>query len=98
MRVHAASVNPVDWKLRQGDMKAMVPDQFPATAGQDLAGVIEAVDDEVADLQVGDAVYAMMATGLTGAYAEYAVLDRSAVAPSRKRWISCRRRRCRWAR
>ena len=80
VRVHAASVNPVDWKLRQGDMKAMVPDQFPATAGQDLAGVVEAVGDEVADFRVGDAVYAMMATGLTGAYAEYAVLDRSAVA------------------
>lgn len=80
VRVHAASVNPVDWKLRQGGMKAMLEVAFPSTAGQDLAGVIEAVGDGVTDLHVGDAVYAMLGTGRTGAYAEYALLDRTAVA------------------
>jgi len=80
MRVHAASVNPIDWKLREGALKAFVPVLLPATAGQDLAGVIAAVGDGVTDLHVGDAVFAMTATGAFGAYAEYAVLDRSAVA------------------
>ena len=79
VRVHAASVNPVDWKLRQGDMKAMFDVTFPSTAGEDLAGVVEEVGDGVEGLRVGDAVYAMMAATLTGAYAEFAVLDAAAV-------------------
>ncbi len=80
VRVHAASVNPIDWKVREGALKAFVPVQFPVTAGQDLAGVVAALGDDVTDLQVGDAVFAMTATGTFGAYAEYAVLDRLAVA------------------
>ena len=80
VRVHAASVNPVDWKLRQGDLKGMLDVSFPSTAGQDLAGVVEAVGEGVVSFQPGDAVYAMMPTGLTGAYAEYAVLDAGALA------------------
>lgn len=80
IRIHAASVNPIDWKLREGMLKAFVPLALPVVAGQDLAGVIEAVGEHVDDLQVGDAVFAMLATNVLGAYAEYAVLDRSAVA------------------
>lgn len=80
VRVHAASVNPVDWKLRRGDLKGMMDVTFPSTAGQDLAGVVEAAGDGVTAIQPGDAVYAMMPTGQTGAYAEYAVLDEGGVA------------------
>ncbi len=80
VRVHAASVNPIDWKVRQGALEEFVPIQFPAIAGQDLAGVVTAVGEGVNDLDVGDAAFAMTATGAYGAYAEYAVLDRSAVA------------------
>lgn len=80
VRVHAASVNPIDWKLRDGVLKAMMPVRFPATAGQDLAGVVESVGEGATGLRPGDAVFAMMATDATGAYAEYALLDQSAVA------------------
>lgn len=80
VRVHAASVNPVDWKLRQGDLKGMLDVPFPSTAGEDLAGVVEAVGEGVTALQAGDAVYAMMPIVPTGAYAEYALLDAAAVA------------------
>ena len=80
VRVHAASVNPVDWKLREGALKGMFEVLFPSTAGQDLAGVVEAVGEGVTGLQAGDAVYAMMPVSPTGAYAEYAVLDAAAVA------------------
>ena len=80
VRVHAASVNPIDWKLRSGALQAFMPLRFPATAGQDLAGVVEAVGGEVPDLRPGDAVFAMTATDALGAYAEFAVLDRTAVA------------------
>ena len=80
VRVRAASVNPVDWKLRQGDLKGMIDTPLPSTAGEDLAGVVEAVGEGVTALQPGDAVYAMMPASLTGAYAEYAVLDAAVVA------------------
>jgi len=79
VRVHAASVNPIDWKLRQGDLKAMMDVTFPSTAGEDLAGVIEEVGDGVEGMQAGDAVYAMMPASQTGAYAEFAVLEAAAV-------------------
>ncbi|MBV9748602.1 MAG: NADP-dependent oxidoreductase [Acetobacteraceae bacterium] len=80
VRVRAASVNPIDWKLRDGALQAFMPVRFPAIAGEDLAGVVEAVGNDVTDLRVGDAVFAMTASDALGAYAEYAVLDRSAVA------------------
>ena len=79
VRVRAASVNPVDWKLRQGDLKAMFDVKFPSTAGEDLAGVVEEVGDGVEELRAGDAVYAMMPLDPTGAYAEFAVLEAEAV-------------------
>ena len=80
VRIHAASVNPVDWRLREGEMKAFIQIQFPATVGRDLAGVIEAVSEDVHGLRPGDEVFAVMPREAFGAYAEYAVLDQSAVA------------------
>ena len=79
VRVHAASVNPVDWKLRQGDLKAMFDVNLPCTAGEDLAGVVEQLGDGVEGLRVGEAVYAMMPLDPTGAYAEFALLEAKAV-------------------
>ena len=66
--------------LREGMLKDFIPLRLPRIAGQDLAGVIEAIGDGVDDLSVGDSVFAMTATPDGGAYADYAVLDRSAVA------------------
>jgi NADPH:quinone reductase-like Zn-dependent oxidoreductase len=80
VRVHASSVNPIDWKLREGLLQAIMPLRLPATAGQDLAGIVEAVGADVSDLAPGTAVYAMSGTGELGAYAEHAVLDRSVLA------------------
>ncbi len=80
VRVRAASVNPIDWKLREGVLRALMPVRFPAIAGEDLAGVVEALGDGVTDLRVRDAVFAMTAMDVLGGYAEYAVLDRSATA------------------
>lgn len=73
VRVHAAGVNPVDWKMRRGMMK--VP--LPRTAGVDLAGVVEAVGPGVSGLQPGEAVYG---SG-QGTYADYAVASISGLAP-----------------
>lgn len=80
VRIHAASVNPVDWRLREGEMKAFIQVQFPATVGRDLAGVVEAVSADVHGLRPGDQVFAVMPKEAFGAYAEYAVLDQSSVA------------------
>lgn len=80
IRIHAASVNPIDWKLRSGEMKAMIPLELPTGAGQDVAGEIEAVGEGVDEFKVGDAVFAMMGLMPAGAYAEYVVLDQTAVA------------------
>lgn len=70
VRVHAAGVNPIDWKVRQGLRKQLVAMQFPYIPGMEIAGVVEEVGPEVTALQVGQAVYGR---STTGAYAEYAV-------------------------
>ncbi len=80
IKIHAASVNPIDWKIRSGAMKAFIPLPLPSGAGQDLAGVIVAVGTGVTDVKVGDEVYAMMGMEGAGAYAEFVALDRAAFA------------------
>jgi NADPH:quinone reductase-like Zn-dependent oxidoreductase len=68
IHVHAAGVNPVDWKIRQGFMKDFRPMQFPYIPGVDLAGVVEEVGPGVTAFQKGQAVFGQSAKG---AYAEY---------------------------
>ncbi len=80
VRIHAASVNPIDWKLRQGLLKDLAPLRLPIISGQDLAGTVEAVGEDVRGLRPGDEVFGMTAMPDGGAYAEYAVLDEAAVA------------------
>jgi NADPH:quinone reductase-like Zn-dependent oxidoreductase len=70
VRVHAAGVNPIDWKVRQGLRKHLLPMQFPYIPGMEMAGVVEEVGPDVTTLQIGQAVYGR---STTGAYAEYAV-------------------------
>ena len=71
MRVVAAAVNPIDWKIRQGHLKTMVPYVFPLTLGWDFSGVIEALGSEVSGLAVGDAVFSRPDIRRDGSYAEY---------------------------
>lgn len=79
VRVHAAGVNPLDWKLRSGHVKDRLPLEMPAILGADVAGVVESVGDDVQGIQVGDEVFAMI--GLSGAYASHVNVDASFVAP-----------------
>lgn len=65
VRVHATSVNPVDYKIRRGDAAGLCPPR-PATLHGDVAGVVEAVGEEVSSLAKGEAVYGC-AGGFTGA-------------------------------
>jgi len=79
IKVHAASVNPVDWKIRAGYMKDFLPLTLPATLGADVSGTVEEVGSSAARFKRGDEVYASL--GLeAGGYAEYAVAKETIVA------------------
>lgn len=73
VEVRAASINPIDWKIRAGYLKEMVPLPFPATLGGDFAGVITEVGDGITDFKIGDEIYgsAILLNGGSGAFAEY---------------------------
>ena len=78
IRVMAAGVNPVDWKIRQGYMKEMFT--LPLVPGWDVAGVIEEMGKKVTGLEIGDSVYARPEILRNGAYAEYIAVKGSEVA------------------
>src|SRR5512134_3378637 len=62
IRVHAAGINPVDWKTRSGrGVATRLPEHpFPIIVGWDVSGVVEAVGEAVTGFTVGDAVYGMV--------------------------------------
>ena len=73
IRVHAAGVNPLDWKVRTGHVKSWLPHRLPLIPGWDVSGVVEAVGPEVTAFKIGDAVYGMLDFMRNGAYADYVV-------------------------
>lgn len=84
IHVGAASVNPIDWKIRAGYMKDYVPMPLPFIPGYDVSGVVEAVGAGATKFKKGDEVYARAdAVHGHGAYAEYAVAkeDETALKP-----------------
>ncbi len=83
VRVRATSVNPVDYKIRRGDAKALCPPR-PATLHGDVAGVVEAVGDDVTAFKVGDAVFGCAGgyqNAPHGALADYMPCDARLLAP-----------------
>ena len=76
IRVHAASVNPIEWKIRAGYMKDHIPLPLPFIPGWDVSGVVEAVGSGTTKFEKGDEVYARpdVAAHGFGAYAEYVVV------------------------
>ena len=71
IRVYAAGVNPLDWKVRAGHAREWLQYRLPLTPGWDVSGVVEAVGAEVADFNTGDAVYCLLDLKRGGAHAEY---------------------------
>lgn len=82
VKVEAAGVNPVDWKLREGYMKRQLPLSFPFTLGCDLSGVVVEVGEGVKKWKAGDAVYGYPDLMRSGAYAEYALMLEGELAPT----------------
>lgn len=78
VRVRAAGVNPLDWKVRRGDLRFVMPQKFPWVPGYDVAGVVEEIGAEVDSLAPGDAVHAFVKGA--GTCAEFAVVDADAAA------------------
>ena len=73
IRIHAASVNPVDYKTRAGKYPPVKEQQLPKVLGRDVCGTIERCGSAVQSFTEGDAVYAMLDGG-SGGYAQYATL------------------------
>jgi len=76
VRVSAASMNPIDWKLRSGALKEFMPVEFPEVLGRDLAGVVHAVGNGVTEFAPGDQVFALA----NHTYAEFCVVKANELA------------------
>jgi NADPH:quinone reductase-like Zn-dependent oxidoreductase len=75
VRVHAAGMNPFDWKVAEGVLEGVVEHPFPLVMGSDGAGVVERIGAEVQSFRPGDRVFGQfmkVALG-RGSYAEHAV-------------------------
>ena len=59
IRVAAASINPVDWKMRSGEAKARFPVEFPGILGRDVSGIVREVGPGVQGFEAGDKVFAL---------------------------------------
>jgi oxidoreductase, zinc-binding len=81
VRIKAAGVNPLDNKITRGGVKMLVPHQLPLTMGHEFAGIVEEVGSQVQGLSVGDKVYGLMPTIKAGAFAEWAAVPASILAP-----------------
>ena len=79
--VEASSVNPVDYKIRGGDLPEFAP-EFPAVIHCDVAGVVDTVGDEVERFEPGDEVYGMAGgvAGHPGALSEYMIAEADVIA------------------
>jgi len=67
VKMSATSINPIDWKLRRGDLKEMMSLEFPTILGRDLSGDVVALGEGVTGLKVGDRVFGLV----NHSYAEY---------------------------
>lgn len=80
VRVVAAGINPVDWKIRSGAMAQDLPKPFPITLGQDAAGIVVKADSAATGFKAGDEVFFYADFMHGGTYAEYVAVDASQVA------------------
>ncbi len=80
IEIHAASINPVDWKVREGYLKEMLPHEFPLVLGYDAAGVVIKTGANVSKFKEGDEVYTRPDIMRNGTYAEYVAVAEDLVA------------------
>ena len=80
VRVHAAGLNPVDFKTREGKLKTVLRYSLPITMGNELAGVVEASHSAGSQFAPGDRIFARMPKEAMGAFADYAIVPENLVA------------------
>lgn len=80
VEVKATSVNPIDWKLREGDLQEGIPLKFPIVLGWDVAGVITRTGSKVSDFHAGDKILARPDLTNRGTYAQYTAVKEDKLA------------------
>ncbi len=80
IQIHAASVNPLDLKIRNGELKPLLPYKLPLVLGNDLAGVVVKAGRNVQRFKPGDEVYAKPDKDRIGAFAEFIAISENDVA------------------
>jgi NADPH:quinone reductase-like Zn-dependent oxidoreductase len=80
VRVHAAGINPVDWKIREGHLREMLHHTLPLVPGWDVSGVVEDLGPGLTRLKVGDEVFSRPDISRDGAYAEFIVIREAEAA------------------
>jgi NADPH:quinone reductase-like Zn-dependent oxidoreductase len=80
VKVNAFSINPMDWKIRKGEMKLMSGSKFPKNTGADFAGIIEDLGSSVSGFKIGDEVFGVVKNLMKeGASSEYVAVPSSLV-------------------
>jgi len=80
VQVHAAGVNALDFKIRNGEFKRILPYRLPLILGHDVAGVVVRVGSRVRRFKPGDEIDARPADGRIGAFAEFIAIKEEDVA------------------
>ena len=84
VQIHAAGVNLLDSKIRDGEFKLFLPYRFPLILGNEVAGVVVRVGSRVRRFKPGDEVYARPDDDRIGAFAEFIAIQEDAVAKKPK--------------
>ena len=92
IQVSHAGVNPVDWKIREGYLKDLLPHSFPIIPGWDVAGTVKSVGKGATNFAVGQEVYAYARkpTVQNGTYAEFVVLPENFFSKGAEDNVTCR--------
>lgn len=80
IEIRAASVNPIDFKIRDGKLRFLRKYSFPLVLGHDLSGVVTKIGRNVSRFKVGDSVYSRARNGRIGTFAEYIAVDQDDIA------------------
>jgi NADPH:quinone reductase-like Zn-dependent oxidoreductase len=75
VQVRAAGLNPVDYKTREGKLKPILKLRLPVVMGNELSGEVMSVGADVRTFKAGDRIFARLAKGALGAFAEKALVD-----------------------
>ncbi|MEW9574742.1 NADP-dependent oxidoreductase [Bacillus toyonensis] len=78
--IHAASINPIDFKIRDGKVKMLLKYEIPLILGNDFSGVIVKIGAKVTNFKVGDEIYARPRKNKIGTFAEYIAIHEDDIA------------------